>query len=130
MIDLVVEIVDQALVLMSRTKADLISLCMEPHGGNTEPIDIVRTWPKSDIVWAILYGEYPEMNKRPTNEGAITLGDLLHIALEAIKTSPLGLETVVCLCEMDRETISFKDAKLDVDQDGATFLISLHKFGT
>lgn len=59
----------------------------------------------------------------------LSLGKLIEIAVIAAEKSPLGLETAVCLCESERETVAFADATLELDDDGATFLVSLHKLG-
>ena len=55
---------------------------------------------------------------------SITIDDLIERLTVAKQVSPLKGDTVVHLCEEDREYIPFNDAKLDVDQNGAVFILS------
>ena len=60
----------------------------------------------------------------------LTIGILLDALNKAKDISPYGLDTVICLCEMEREYTMFADAGLDYTkeypEDGAVFLVSLH----
>jgi hypothetical protein len=55
----------------------------------------------------------------------LTLDSLIEAATEAKANSPLGGETVVHLCEQDREYIAIGGTLLDVDEDGAVFLVCI-----
>lgn len=50
--------VERAIHLMSCTKKYLMSCYAKPHGGLTEPIYLVRSWSKAEIVRAILGIEF------------------------------------------------------------------------
>ena len=69
------------------------------------------------------------MEPTKTRKKDLSLRDLIRIATSAAKNSPFGMDTAVCLCEHEREYIPFMDAKLDTDEDGAVFIVSLHKLG-
>lgn len=92
----------------------------------------------SDVFLALGYSinftveKLPEEEEMSDWEGCetyLSLGQLIQKATEAAEESPLGLETAVCLCENGREFTPVVDSKLDggLDEDGATFLVSLHK---
>jgi hypothetical protein len=60
----------------------------------------------------------------------VTLDDLIAAALAAKAKSPLGGDTVVCLCENDREYVELTCTALDTDpehpEDGAHFLVCIN----
>lgn len=53
----------------------------------------------------------------------ITIDELIEKLQDARNKTPLGGNVVVCLCEDDREYVSFTEAKLDADKDGAIFIL-------
>jgi hypothetical protein len=61
----------------------------------------------------------------PRSRKLITLDKLIAAATEAKAKSPLGGDTVVHLCEYEREYIPINGTLLDVDEDGAVFLVCI-----
>jgi hypothetical protein len=61
---------------------------------------------------------------------SLTIKDAINALKIAARRSPLGENTVITLCENDREYTDFQDIGIDIAQEGATCLISLHKLST
>lgn len=51
-------IVERTLELMGRTKGALVRMYAEPGGGEQEPLCVVRTWSKRNIVRTLLEVEF------------------------------------------------------------------------
>ncbi len=57
----------------------------------------------------------------------VTISEAIKILTEAAECSPLGGDTVIHLCEDEREYLPFDRARLDADDAGAVFLFCLNK---
>jgi hypothetical protein len=57
----------------------------------------------------------------------MTIDQLIEALTKARTLHPLAGGVVVHLCEEEREYAPIVDAGLDIDPDGACFLVALHK---
>lgn len=64
---------------------------------------------------------------RATAKRALTIDDVIEALTIAKRRAQLGGNTVVALCEEDREYVSFVDVGIENDPDGSTCLVSLHR---
>ncbi len=61
---------------------------------------------------------------------SITIDQAIEALMIAKRRSPLGGNTVVCLCEEDIEYMTFADIGIETDSHGAICLFSMFKLST
>lgn len=57
----------------------------------------------------------------------MTIQEVIEDLQKAAAQSPWGSETVVYLCETEREYIQLREVKLDKDEDGAVALFMIEE---